>query len=197
MDSSIAASLGIGSGLDINALVKQLSDAQRAPKDAQIEKRATLNSTRISTLAEVSGAIDNFSTALTTLISGGSLFTQPTVSEPGLLGAKAVAGARLGGLAAELEIIQLAKAQTLESTTLGARTDPVGQGTLTLTTANGSFDVVIGAANDSLDGLASAINAAGARVLASVVTDANGARLVVQGPTGPANRSEERRGGQG
>ena len=97
MDSSIAASLGIGSGLDIKALVKQLSDAQRAPKDAQIEKREKLNSARISTLAEVSNAIDNFSTALSSLISGGTLFTQPTVSEPSLLGAKAVAGARLGG----------------------------------------------------------------------------------------------------
>ena len=103
MDSSIAASLGIGSGLDINALVKQLSDAQRAPKDAQIEKRETLNSTRISTLAEVSNGIDNFSNALSSLISGGSLFTQPTVSEPSLLSAKAVAGARLGGLSAELD----------------------------------------------------------------------------------------------
>ena len=187
MDSSIAASLGIGSGLDIKALVKQLSDAQRAPKDAQIAKRETLNSTRISTLAEVSNGIDNFSNALSSLISGGSLFTQPTVSEPGLIGAKAVAGARLGGLSAELEVIQLAKAQTLESATFGARTDPVGQGTLTLTNGNGTFNIVIGAANDSLDGLASAINAAGAGVVASIVTDSNGSRLMMKGATGEAN----------
>lgn len=187
MDSSIAASLGIGSGLDIKALVKQLSDAQRAPKDAQIEKRETLNAARISTLAEVSGAIDNFSTALSSLISGGTLFTQPTVSEPTLLSAKAVAGARLGGLSAELEVLQLAKAQTLESTTFAARTDPVGQGTLTLTSSNGSFDIVIDAANDSLEGLTNAINAAGAGVAASIVTDANGSRLMLKGATGQAN----------
>ena len=186
MDSSIAAALGIGSGLDINALVKQLSDAQRAPKAAMIEKRETLNSTRISTLAEVSGAIDNFATALSSLISGGSLFTQPTVSEPSLVNAKAIAGARLGGLSAELEVVQLAKAQTLEAAPLTARTDPVGQGTLTITNAAGSFDVVITAANDSLDGLATAINAAGKGITASVVTDASGARLVLKGGTGAA-----------
>ncbi|MFN3726527.1 MAG: flagellar filament capping protein FliD [Allosphingosinicella sp.] len=187
MDSSIAASLGIGSGLDIKALVKQLSDAQRAPKDAQIERRETLNAARISTLAEVSGAIDNFSNALSSLISGGSLFTQPTVSEPSLLSVKAVAGARLGGLSAELEVVQLAKAQTLESATFSARTDPVGQGTLTLANANGSFDIVIDASNDSLEGLAAAINAAGAGVVASIVTDANGSRLMMKGATGQAN----------
>ena len=187
MDSSIAASLGIGSGLDINALVKQLSDAQRAPKDAQIEKRETLNAARISTLAEVSGAIDNFSTALSSLISGGSLFTQPTVSEPTLVSVKAIAGARLGGLSAELEVVQLAKAQTLESTTFDARTDAVGQGTLTLANANGSFDIVIGPSNDSLEGLTNAINAARAGVVASIVTDANGSRLMLKGATGEAN----------
>ena len=187
MDSSIAASLGIGSGLDIKALVKQLSDAQRAPKDAQFERRETLNAARISTLAEVSGAIDNFSTALTSLISGGTLFTQPTVSEPSLLSVKAIAGARLGGLSAELEIVQLAKAQTLESITFGARTDPVGQGTLTLANANGSFNIVIDGTNDSLEGLTNAINAAGAGVVASIVTDANGSRLMLKGATGEAN----------
>ncbi len=187
MDSSIAASLGIGSGLDIKSLVKQLSDAQRAPKDAQIERRATLNATRISTLAEVSGAIDNFSNALTSLISGGSLFTQPTVSEPSLLSAKSVAGARLGGLSAELEVIQLAKVQTVQSANFAGRNDPVGQGTLTLANANGSFDIVIDSSNDSLEGLATAINAAGAGVVASIVTDASGSRLMLKGATGQAN----------
>jgi flagellar hook-associated protein 2 len=186
VQSSIGYQLGIGSGLDIRTMVQGLSDAQKAPKAAQIEKREALNSARISGLAEISGAIDNFASALSALIAGGTLSTQPTVSEPSLIGAKAVPGARLGSLSAELEVIQLAKSQTLESARLPARTDPVGQGTLTLTTAGGSFDIVIGAGNDSLDGLANAINGANAGVTASVVTDANGARLVLKGGTGAA-----------
>lgn len=187
MTSSIGYQLGIGSGLDIQALVKSLSDAQRAPKDARLEARATLNEARISKLGEVSGAIDSFASALGSLISGGTLFTQPTVSDPDLLAAKALPGARLGGLAAELEVIQLAKAQTLESVALPARTDPVGQGILTLTTPAGPVDIVIDATNDSLDGLARAINAANRGVTASIVTDTNGARLVLKGQTGAAN----------
>ena len=186
MDNSISYQLGIGSGLDVNAMVKGLADAQRAPKQAQIDKRETLNEARISSLAEISGAIDSFSSALTSLISGGTLFTQPTVSEPGLLSAKAVAGARLNGLAVELEVVQLAKAQTLESTSFAAGADPVGQGTLTLTSGGNNFDIVIDGTNDSLDGLARAINGANAGVSASVVTDSTGARLVLKGATGDA-----------
>jgi flagellar hook-associated protein 2 len=184
MTSSIGYQLGIGSGLDIKALVDGLANAQRAPKEALIEKRAALNTARISTLAEVSGAIDDFATALSSLISGGTLSAQPTVSEPSLVGAKALPGARIGTLAAELEVLQLAKSQTLESSRLAARTDAVGQGTLTLTTAAGNFNVVIDGSNDSLDGLASAINAANRGVTASIVTDAGGARLVLKGGTG-------------
>lgn len=187
MESSIGYQLGIGSGLDIKTIVKSLSEAQRAPKAAQIERRETLNEARVSTLAEVSAAIDDFASALSSLISGGTLFTQPTVSDATLLGARALPGARIGGLAAEIEIVQLAKAQTLESARLAGATDPVGQGTLTLTRGDGtSFDIVIGPGNDSLDGLADAIDAAGAGVAASIVTDATGARLVLKGATGAA-----------
>lgn len=187
MTSSIGFQLGIGSGLDIATLVKSLSDAQRAPKDARLEQRQTLNEARISKLGEVSGAINSFATALSGLIAGGSLFTQPTVSDPDLVSAKALPGARLGGLAAELEVIRLAKAQTLESTPLTNRSDPVGQGTLTLTTGAGPVDIVIDSSNDSLDGLARAINATNRGVTASIVTDSNGSRLVLKGQTGVAN----------
>ena len=104
-----------------------------------------------------------------------------------MLSASAIRGARLGGLSASIEVTHLAQAQTLSSAALPARTDPVGQGDLTLVTSTGSFTVSITAANDNLDGLAKAINDAGAGVTASVVTDVSGARLVLKGATGAAN----------
>lgn len=184
--SSIGFNLGIGSGLDIRSLVEGLSQADRAPKEALIAKREEANAAKLSALAEASSAIDSFATALSSLVSGGSLFTQPSVSEPSLLSASAVAGARLTALSAELEVMQLAKAQTLQSATLAGSSAAVGQGTITLTTARGSFDVVIDGSNDSLTGLAAAINAANSGVAASIVTDSNGARLVLKGGTGEA-----------
>ena len=184
--TSIAASLGIGSGLDINAMVTGLADAAKQPKLDLITKRDTANKAKVSTLGQISSAIDSFASALTSLVSGGSLFSQPSVSDPSLFTASAVPGARLGGLSATVEVRQLAQAQVLSSASV-VRTDPVGQGVLTIGVGSGSFDVTIDATNDNLDGLAKAINDKNAGVTASVVTDSLGARLVVKGKSGAAN----------
>ncbi|MGQ0659392.1 flagellar filament capping protein FliD [Sphingosinicella sp.] len=185
--TSIGYQLGIGSGLDVKSLVDNLAAAAKAPKQAQIARREEANAARVSQLALVSQGIDGFASALSSLISGGTLFSQPSLSDPGVLSATAIPGARLSGLSASIEVTHLAQAQTLSSVPLPARTDPVGQGDLTLVTATGSFIVSITAANDSLDGLAKAINDVDAGVTASVVTDIAGARLVLKGATGAAN----------
>lgn len=185
--TSIGYQLGIGSGLDVKSLVDNLAAAAKAPREAQIKAREDANAAKVSQLAEVSSGIDSFASALSSLISGGSLFSQPSLSDSTIFSASAVAGARLGGLSASIEVIRLAQAQTLSSAALTAGTDPVGQGDLTLVTSSGSFTVSITAANDSLDGLAKAINDAGAGVTATVVTDVSGARLVLKGATGAAN----------
>lgn len=187
MVSSIGYSLGIGSGLDIKSLVDGLAQAERAPKEALIKSREELNAARISSLGDVASSIDNFASALSSIISGGTLFSQPSVSDPSILSATTVAGNRIDTLSAELEVLQLAKSQTLQSASLANASTPIGQGDLTLTTGRGSFTVTIDAGNDSLAGLAAAINASGAGVAASILTDSNGARLVLKGATGEAN----------
>ncbi len=186
MTTSIGYALGAGSGLDIRALVTDLSNAARAPREALIASRETANQAKVSGLAQVSAAIDSFAQALSTLVAGGTLFSQPSVSDPGVFTASAIAGARLGGLSASVEVRQLAQAQTSASDYLTSGTDPVGEGVLTIATGATSVDVTISAANDNLNGLAKAINDANAGVTASVITDSNGARLVVKGKTGAA-----------
>jgi flagellar hook-associated protein 2 len=185
--SAILSALGSGSGIDVNNLVDQLSAAQKAPQQGLIDKRQAANTAKVSALGNMSGAIDSFASALNSLISGGSLFSQPDVSDSSVLTATALAGSRIGNLSAAITVSQIAAAQTLASTALTNRAQPVGEGTLTITTASGSFDVVIDSSNNSLDGLAQAINKAGAGVTASVVTDTSGARLVIKGQTGAAN----------
>src|SRR5204862_5995788 len=97
----------------------------------------------------------------------------------------------LGGLTDSVEVERLAQAQTSVSQYDGALvsgTDPVGEGTLTISVGGGAgVDVTIDSSNNNLNGLAKAINAKNAGVTASVVTDVNGARLVVKGKTGGAN----------
>ena len=186
MAASIATTLGVGSGIDIKSLVDGLTAADRAPKDAAIKQRQDANTAKISSLAEIANGIDTFASALSSLIGGGSLFSQPSVSDASILSASTIAGTQLGSLSGEIEVVQLAKLQSLQSAAMDA-TAPVGQGDLTLTTASGSVTVTIDASNDSLAGLAAAINAKNAGVAASIVTDSNGARLVLKGATGAAN----------
>ncbi len=187
MTTSIGYALGAGSGLDIRALVADLASAAKAPKETLLANREANIEAKVSGLAQVSAAIDSFAAALSSLISGGSLFSQPSVSDTSVFTASAVAGSRLGGLSASIEVEQLAQSQTSVSGYLTAATDPVGEGVLTIATGTTSVDVTITAANDNLTGLARAINDANAGVTATVVTDSNGARLMVKGKTGAAN----------
>lgn len=185
--STILSSLGVGSGIDTTSLVNNLVAADRAPKDAALQARQDTNTAQISSLADVASGIDSFASALTTLVGGGTLFTQPSVSDTSILSASAIPGKPIGNLADQLEVVQLAQAQSLQSVAVADPTAAIGQGDLTLNTAVGSFTVTIDASNDSLNGLATAINAKNAGVTAAVITDSSGSRLVLKGATGAAN----------
>lgn len=184
VSAGIANSLGIGGGIDTASLIDQLTNASRAPKEAALKVKEELNTAKISAIAQASSSISGFSTALTQLISGGTLFTQPTVSDSNVMSATALPGARIGGLSTQLEVIQLAQAQSLVSENLADVSSTVGKGKITLTTKNGDFEVTIDDSNNNLIGLARAINLKGAGVTASIVEDTNGARLVLKGGSG-------------
>src|SRR3546814_17286045 len=57
---------------------------------------------------------------------------------------------------------------------------------MTLTVGGVAKTITIDATNNSLDGLAGAINASGAGVTASIIADEGGHRLLLKGPTGEA-----------
>ncbi|MFM9977151.1 MAG: flagellar filament capping protein FliD [Sphingomonadaceae bacterium] len=187
MIPSIANSLGFGSGIDVRQLVSDLAAASRAPKAARFDARAQAVQASISAVAQARADLDGFATSLSALIAGGTLQSQPIVSDATVLDARAKSNASIGALSAQIEVTRLARGQTLASGFLAASTDPVGVGALTLTMNGRDFSIAITAANDSLDGLASAINGAGSGVTATVASDTAGVRLVLKGPTGAVN----------
>lgn len=183
MVQSIASSLGFGSGIDTVALVADLAAASREPKVKRLDALSASSQAKISALAKARSDLDGFATSLAEVVSSGDLRSQPNVSDSNALSAVANAGVRLGNLSAEIEIAQLARAQTVYSDFV-LPTDPVGQGNLTLTVGGQNFALSVTAANDSLQGLADAVNAAGSTVRASVIADGANARLVLKGQTG-------------
>jgi flagellar hook-associated protein 2 len=199
--TSITQALGQGAGIDTKALVSQLVDAQFANRTREIGARQERLSAQISALSRLRSGLSGFSTALGSLVDSGSLSTQPASADPGVLGVGRLPGANVAGLSAEIEVRQLAAAQVVTSPLLPGRSAPVGRGQLTISlgTVDWAGDVpnglaprpgsapvtiTIGEGNDSLQGLAGAINAARAGLTASVISDADGARLSIKGPTG-------------
>jgi len=187
MVTSIANNLGFGSGIDTAALVADLAAASRAPKAARLDALSRANQAKVSTLAQARSDLDGFANSLESLASGGTLRSQPVTSDPTALSITAQSGSLLGSFSGQLVIQTLAKAQSSYSQNVASRTSSVGEGNLTLTVGANSYAIAINGANDSLDGLASAINAAGSGVTASVINDAGAYRLVVKGQSGAAN----------
>ena len=186
MVSSIANSLGFGSGIDTKQLVTDLSNASRDPKIKHMATLTQANQTRISALAKARSDLDGFADSLSQMVSDGTLRSTPTVSDESVLGATSRAGLSADSFAATVVVNQLARAQTNYSGVVADRTAAIGTGTMTLSVGGVAKTITIDAANNSLDGLANAINASGAGVTASIIADDGGHRLILKGPTGAA-----------
>jgi flagellar hook-associated protein 2 len=198
MVDSIAKTLGAGSGIDVTALVSSLVENQFTVKNGALTKRAETLTAQLSAVAQLKSGITGFSTALASLVKGGTLVTQPTSSNTNIVKVATLPGAKLAGLNTTLEVRRLASAQVSHTITPLPASVPVGTGTIQL--AIGSYDsggtfvpgaaaippITIGAGEDTLSAIAAKINAAAAGVSASIVTDIDGERLVLKGASGAA-----------
>lgn len=204
--ASITSS-GIGSGIDIDGLVSKLVTAERQPIETRFNQREAALQTRISALGSFKGALSQFQSALAGLKNADTFKSgaSATVSNDKLLAATATAGAPVGSYSVTVE--QLAQGQRLATSAdhrFDSLTDVVGTGTLTFqfgtyggTAANPTFTanpdkavktVTIDASNNTLSGVAKAINEAKIGVQASVINDGGGYRLVLGSTTtGAAN----------
>lgn len=202
---ALLSSLNTGSGVDTASLVASLVTAQYAAQNAALAARSAQLTAQISDVATVKSSITDFASALQTLVKGGTLVAQPASSNTNVLTVTPLTGAKLDGLSGTITVSQLASAQTAVSTQSVASKDAaIGTGQFTLTLGSATYNgdgsmasfsagsgtpvtIDITSDNNSLAGMAAAINAAKAGVTASVITDADGsAFLSLKGATGAA-----------
>jgi flagellar hook-associated protein 2 len=185
----LITSTGIGSGLDISAIVSELTSAEGAAQQTQITDQKNSLNAQISAFGTFSSALSTLQATLTTLETPSELsgFTA-TVAD------KSVATATAGDAAVagtySLEVQNLATAATLTSQPVASAATAVGTGTLQISVGGASTSVQIGTSDDTLAGIAAAINGAPGNpgVTASIITASDGARLVLSGTaTGAAN----------
>lgn len=187
MAVDIASTLGIGSGINVSQLVSDLTNASFQPRESAVQSRLSTATLRISALASAKSSLDTFSTALSDLLKGTAYSGQPTSNDPTVATAGLIAGGVPKGLPAQLEVLQLAKAQVLQSATLADGAAVAGTGSLKFSVNGVDTTVTLASPTNTLADLAAAINGSGAKVTASIVTDQSGARLVIKGETGTNN----------
>lgn len=186
-------STGIGSGLDVNAIVTELMALEARPLNLLENAEASLN-TQVSAIGQLQSRISSLrdtANALTSLTLWGQ--TVATSQNAAAVKVSTASGAAAGNYA--VHATALAAAQTTASRAFTSADDVLNAGTLTIelgswtgeptpsgfTPKSGSSAVAIEiGADDSLSAIRDKINAAGAGVTASIVTDANGARLALR-----------------
>lgn len=202
MASNPLTAFGAGSGLDSRAIVDGIVTAERTARAEPISRRIETLAARISALGQLRSALTGISTSLDTRLRGGELGLGLGSSDAAVAVERVGAGPA-GALFNTLDVTRLAAGQRLTGPELAGADAPVGLGTLsfvfgTRTPVDGggftfaagaqaSVNVAITAENNTLGGLAQAINAAGGGLTASIVTTAGAARLVIRGPEGAGN----------
>jgi flagellar hook-associated protein 2 len=188
--SNTSSAAAGGSVIDVSSLVSQLVAATRAPQDSLIAAQTQTVTTQISAVGTLKGALSTFQSALGSLDTPGAFNAVSAAStNSGDFTATASSDATSGTY--NVTISQLAQAQQLVSGAFsGGSAASVGTGTLSLALGGTSFSVAINSTNNTVAGVAAAINAAAGNpgIEATVITGTDGAHLVLSSSlTGAAN----------
>ncbi len=187
------SSAGIGSGLDVNSLVSQLVAAERTPADTRLTNQDATLTAEVSAVASLKGALASLQGAAAGMTGTSSFdLRTATVGDSSFLSASATSDAVAGHY--DVEVVQLATAGRISSTgfpTAGGGADTtIGTGTLAINVGSAELKVAIDSQHSTLAQIRDAINNAADNpgVTATLITDQNGAHLVLTGNnTGLAN----------
>lgn len=164
---------GLMSGLDTESIIKKMMDLERRPITL-LQQREAVYQSKISSFGAVKGVMGELQTAVAALKSP-DLFAGFSASSGNstVLDASASNTAKAGSY--QVTVNGLATAQQVKSSSFIASSAVVGTGTLTIAVgANPAVNVTIDGTNNTVAGIAQAINNAGADVTAGVVNDGLG-----------------------
>lgn len=182
------SSPGISSGLDVQSIITQLVAIEKTSL-TQLQSKATSIQSKLSAYGTIKSQVATLGDAASKLsLSTGWNAVKGSSSNASAIGMTANAGAPATSLT--MEVQQLAKAQSTASSALASGAS-VGSGTMTIELGNwgsGSFvagsatpvSIAIESGSDTLAEIAAKINGADAGVSATVLSDANGQRLLLR-----------------
>lgn len=176
------------SALDVNSLVTTLVNSKIAGQSDALSSKTTIDNNKLSALGALSTALSALQAGLKSL-SDGSFSSILTTSSSGKgITASAGKGAVAGSYSVAVK--QIATAQSLVSSAFSSTQTLATSGTLTLSLGSKSMAVSIDSSDNTLSGIAKAINSAAGNpgITATVVTGTDGQHLVLNSKvTGAAN----------
>ncbi|MDE2086075.1 MAG: flagellar filament capping protein FliD [Xanthomonadaceae bacterium] len=185
--SALLSSAGIGSGLNVNAIITALVNAQQAGPAQQISNQTTQLQAQEAGLTALSGSLSSIQSTLSALTSNITYNTyNATFSNTAIGSATTLPNAQPGTYSVVVSHLATAQSRTSGAYATGSA---VGAGTLTVSVGSNSMNITVGA-TDSISTIASAINQSSSNpgVQATIVNGSNGAQLLLTSTkTGVAN----------
>lgn len=180
---------GLGSGLDIDSIVKKLMEVEQQPL-VKLGRNEAVQQAQISAYGSVKGALSTFQTSIKGLVNT-DLFTglKGTLTDSSIASVTTTPSAAAGNH--QIEIMSLAQAQKIKSETFALPTTTVGGGKIKIEfgtyNPDGTFTgnpsktktVEIDSSHSTLADIRTAINNEKVGVTASIVNDGGGNRLVI------------------
>jgi flagellar hook-associated protein 2 len=187
--SGTVTSQGIGSGLNISSLVSSIVNAEIQPQQTLLQANQAADQSTISALGSIKSALSSLQSAVDAITTGGAL-SQLSASSSDNSVFSATADSKAAAGSYQVQIQTLAQANKLKSAAFSSAGATVGTGPYTFSAGGKSFSVTLDASDDTLSGLASAINSASdnSGVAATVVNGSSGSYLLLSATqTGTAN----------
>lgn len=184
----------VGSGLDVESIVRALVDAEIAPKVNSLDRKESGLQAELSAIGKLKSSLTSLDASLEAL-SNGSAFDQLKVTSPASVDVTQSGTPSVGRYS--IEVTSLAASQVLASPSFSSPSATVGTGTLTIqvgtpsysTGSSGAYSgfsvdasktvaITIDSSNNTLSGIRDAVNASGAPITASLVSDGGQTRLL-------------------
>ncbi|MGQ9473545.1 MAG: flagellar filament capping protein FliD [Candidatus Caldatribacteriaceae bacterium] len=171
---------GLISGLDTSSIIEKLLEVESTVVNQLKGKKETYN-TRLSLWQEFNTKLLALKNSVSTLASFSTFAAKAlVVNNPEVLSATANSQALVGTYSLTVERLASAHQIATSASYTDYDTSTFGEGTITIQVGNGTpVEVTIDSSNNTLQGIASAINSAQAEVRASIVRVQDGFRLLL------------------
>ncbi|MDP9152711.1 MAG: flagellar filament capping protein FliD [Pseudomonadota bacterium] len=176
-----------GSKTDVNALVTALVNAKVAGQTAALTNKTKSDNTQLTALGQLKAVMSLLQSSIASLSDGTTMSAFTAIGDGKGITAKGTKGAVAGSYS-----VQVSNIATSQSVTSGAfkAGSTLGAGTMTLSVGGKSMSINVDSNNNTLAGIASAINSGKGNpgITAAIVNGTDGAHLVLRSSsTGVSN----------